>query len=54
MSSNLGVSWSLRMALVLAVAAAIWAGAATVALGALRARAVSANSSVPAPPVPHR
>ena len=54
MSSNLGVSWSLRMVLVLAVAAALWAGAATAALGALRARASATPPSVSAPPTSHR
>jgi hypothetical protein len=54
MSSNPGWSWSLRLVLVLAVATAIWASAATFALGAMAQRARVSALSLSAPPASHR
>ena len=51
MSSNTGWSWSLRFVMALAIAATMWVGAATLALGA---RAQRANAAIPAPSASHR
>jgi len=57
MKRDFGWSWSLRVVLALAVAVSIWAGAATIALGALRQRVRAAAppaSSIAASPASHR
>ena len=43
-------SWSMKLALVLAVAALVWAGAASIAVGALEGRLRGGPSTQPSPP----